>query len=256
MALKDASMDEAIWPLEKVASKNSGTLCNQVYERLREWLRTGKLKEGDLLPSEREIAQMFDVSRAPVREALKVLEFVGIVEIVRGKGAFIKKIAAESIIDTIDFVMMNPSHTMLELFEVRQAIEVQAAFLAAERWTDEDMEAIETALAAYARQSDSQSLSVEPSLDFHSAIITASHNHALVEINQFLRAWLLHLRTKYIYPSGGSERGLAEHTELVALIRSRNGAGAAEKMRTHMTIARNILARTVTETDAANARTF
>lgn len=236
--------DDMVQPLTKISVDDSSLLYKQIFNRIREWLRSGKLKEGDPLPSERELAQMFDVSRVPVREALKVLEFVGIVQQVRGKGVFVKKISANSIIETIDFVMMNPSHTMLELFEVRVGIEIQAAFLAAERRTEKDLAIINLALEATEKQIDGESLSADPALNFHSAIIVASHNSALIEINQFLAEWLRSMRMKYIYPSGRSEKGNIEHRELYELIKAQDRTGSAEMMRAHLMRARDIIART------------
>jgi len=246
--------DAAVQPLAKVDVDNSSALYKQIFDRIREWLRTGKLKEGEPLPSERELAQMFDVSRVPVREALKVLEFVGIVQQVRGKGVFVKKISANSIIDTIDFVMMNSSHTMLELFEVRQGIETQAALLAAERRTEQDLAVMASSLVDIEKQMDDEPLSADHSLDFHSAIIAASHNSALIEINQFLTEWLRYMRMKYIYPSVGNEKGRTEHRELFELIKAKDSLGAAEKMRAHLTRARDIIARAVAETESADVQ--
>ena len=234
-------LSEEVQPLEKIIANDSNALYNQIFGRIREWLRTGKLKEGDPLPSERELAQMFDVSRIPVREALKVLEFVGIVQHVRGKGVFIRKVTANNIIETIDFVMMNPAFTVQELFEVRMGIETQAAYLAAEKHTEADLAALYSALD----HASSEPASLDPPLDFHSAIIAASHNSALIEINRFLADWLRFLRAKYMYASVGSEQGKIEHKEIFELIKAGNGNAAMASMQVHLLRARNTIAGTV-----------
>lgn len=231
-------LNDEILPLEKVVANDSSALYNQIFARIRDLLRTGKLKEGDPLPSERELAQMFDVSRVPVREALKVLEFVGIVQHVRGKGVFIRKVTANNIIETIDFVMMNPAYTIQELFEVRMGIETQAAYLAAEKHTDEDLAALESALD----QASSEPVALDPPIDFHSAIIVASHNSALIEINKFLADWLRFLRAKYMYASVGSEQGKIEHREIFNYIKSGDSEAAMACMQAHLLRARNMIA--------------
>ncbi len=71
--------------LNKLMDKSSEVLYAQIVERIRVWIIKGYLKEGDTLPSERELAQMFDVSRMPVSQALKILEFLGVVQHIRGK---------------------------------------------------------------------------------------------------------------------------------------------------------------------------
>ncbi len=230
-------LDEGIQPLERDSFTDSGALSNQIFNRIKEWLRTGKLKEGDPLPSERELAQTFDVSRVPVREALKVLEFVGIVQHVRGKGVFIRKVSANNIIETVDFVMMNPAYTIRELFEVRMGIETQAAFLAALLRTDEDLALMLSALEEAYRAPTS----VEPFLGFHSAIIVASRNPALVEINKFLADWLRFLRAKYMYSPVGGEHGNAEHREIFELIKAGDSLGAMSRMQEHLMRARNMI---------------
>ena len=79
-------------PIDKIIDKSSNALYTQIVQQIRQWIKEGRLKEGDQLPSERELAQIFDVSRVPVREALKILEFLGAVQHIRGKGVFVKKI--------------------------------------------------------------------------------------------------------------------------------------------------------------------
>lgn len=242
-------LDDSIRPLDRFASSDDSVLSKQIYSRINEWLKSGRLKEGDPLPSERDLAQMFDVSRMPVREALKVLEFVGIVQHIRGKGVFVKKVSANNIIGTIDFVMMDHTHTIKELFEVREGIETHAAFLAAERRTDEDLATIADSLELLDLRSDPASFPVQPMMEFHSAVIAASHNSALVRINGFLSDWLRFLRTKYMLKTSVGRIGQAEHMKLYELIKARDSAGAAAMMREHLIKAREVVAREAASLD-------
>jgi len=231
-------MNTMIRPLDKVTSKKAGALYGQIFDRIREWIRIGKLKEGDLLPSERDLAAMFDVSRVPVREALKVLEFVGVVQHVHGKGVFVRKITVNNIIDNIDFVMMDPKHTIIDIFEVREGNEIHAAYLAAERWNDEDLRNIEASLEVMEKKNDKGELILEPSMDFHSAVIAASHNAALADINKFLTEWLIYFRKYYMYTPDAGEKGLHDHRELYELISKRDSIGASRKMMEHLSRAK------------------
>ncbi|MCE1195101.1 FadR family transcriptional regulator [bacterium] len=228
-----------VWPQEKIFLNEGEALYVSIFDRIREWLRTGRLAEGEPLPSERELARMFGVSRVPVREALRVLEFFGIVQHVRGKGLLVRKVSANDIIETVDFVMMNPAYTIRELFEVRMGMETQAACLAARRRDSDDLEAMKAAL----ERSSRQPLAVEPFLGFHSALIAASHNTALVEINSFLSDWLRHLRAKYMYSPVGGERGIADHRELFRAIEARDCPGAMACMQAHLLRAKAMIAR-------------
>ena len=151
-----------------------------------------------------------------------------------GKGVFVKKITVDNIIGNIDFVMMNPRHTALDLFEVRSGIEVQAAYLAAERRTEADIAAMSEALAATARELEGGSDAAKPSTDFHSAVVMASHNLAILEINQFLADWLGHLRQQFIKSTPTSDRGLRDHRAIFERIEAGDGAGAALQMQEHL----------------------
>ncbi len=200
-----------------------------------------------MLPSERELAEIFDVSRVPIREALKVLEFVGVVQNVHGKGVFVKKITANDIIDNIDVVMMNSNHALLDLFEVREGIEIQAVYLAAERRTDEDLATIEAALDEMGRKDDAGAGFMESTMDFHSAVIAASHNMALVDINRYLIDWLRYLRNQFMKGSRTSEQAVSDHRELFDLIKAKDSAAASQKMREHLARAKHVLEQAVRE---------
>jgi GntR family transcriptional repressor for pyruvate dehydrogenase complex len=128
------------------SNKAADALYAQIVGRIRQWVREGKLKEDELLPSERELAAVFNVSRVPVREALKTLEFLGVVQRVRGKGVAVKRVTINHVLSHIEFLLVDPLSTLQDLFEVREALEVQAAGLAAIRRTNKDIEEMDGAL--------------------------------------------------------------------------------------------------------------
>jgi GntR family transcriptional repressor for pyruvate dehydrogenase complex len=225
---------EATRPLDKTNQNKEVALYAQIFDRIRQWIRMGKIKEGEMLPSERELAEIFDVSRVPVREALKVLEFVGVVQNIRGKGVFVKKITVDNIVGNIDFVMMNPKHTALDLFEVRSGIEVQAAYLAAERRNDDDLAALSQALKFTEMINEGIDNVLNPSLDFHAAVIAASHNTAISEINQFLADWLSCIRQQFIQSTPLSDRGLKDHQAIYERIKDKDAIGASLLMQEHL----------------------
>jgi GntR family transcriptional regulator, transcriptional repressor for pyruvate dehydrogenase complex len=164
----------------------STALYAQIVARIRQWVKEGNLKEGDLLPSERELADVFDVSRVPVREALKTLEFLGVVQHIRGKGVIVKRITLNHVLNNIEFLMFDPLSTLHDLFEVRESIEVQAAGLAAVRRTKEDLDEMENALIETELQILRDRDINDASLRFHTALITAAHNNISLKINELL----------------------------------------------------------------------
>jgi GntR family transcriptional regulator, transcriptional repressor for pyruvate dehydrogenase complex len=233
--------------LDRSATTEGTALSSQIFRRIRQWIREGKLKEGDLLPSERELALLFDVSRVPIREALKVLEFTGVAQHVRGKGVFIKKIDVNNLISNIDFVLMDRSHTLLDLFEAREGIEIQAASLAALRWDEADMNLMEAAIATMERRLREGSSIIETSMSFHTAVIAASHNRAIWEINAYLSDWLRAGRETIYRRTTLHEEGLRNHKDILEKIRLRDSDGAAASMKEHLLRSRRLIEESVTE---------
>lgn len=251
---------DEIKPLDRSAFSGGKALYSQIFHQIRQWIREGKIVEGDMLPSERDLAQMFDVSRVPVREALKILEFTGVAEHVRGKGVFVKKISINNLISNIDFVLMDSAHTLLDLFEAREGIEIQAASLAAQRWNDADMAAMEAAITSMERNLNTGRNILDTSMSFHTAVLAASHNKAIWEINQYLSDWLRLAREEIYKQMPVHQEGLNNHKEILERIRQRDGEGAASKMKEHLVRSKTIirqgieLARKAAETEAAGGK--
>ena len=84
-------------------SQEAEPLYSQIVGHIRNWIRSGRFREGDALPSERELAATFNVSRVPVREALKILEFLGVVHYVRGRGVRVKKMRISDLLGNLEF---------------------------------------------------------------------------------------------------------------------------------------------------------
>jgi Transcriptional regulators len=225
-------------PLEKVIDNSSEALYKQIVQRIRTWILDGQLKEGDPLPSERELAQIFDVSRIPVREALKILDFMGAVEHVRGKGVFVRKINMSHFINNIDFLLKDPMHTILDLFEAREAIELQAVRLAVHRRTEDDISAMETHIIEMERNIIMGRDVSDTSMNFHTAVIAASHNIVLIKINEFLADLLRFSRKQSLCDPRRHEVSLGFHKQILAKIKGKDVEGAVSIMMEHLSIAK------------------
>jgi GntR family transcriptional repressor for pyruvate dehydrogenase complex len=232
---------QRIQPLDRLTDKASDSLYMQIVDRIRQWLREGKLKEGDLLPSERDLAQMFDVSRVPVREALKVLEFLGAVQHVRGRGVFLKNIKMDDVLNQIDFMIVDPTHALADLFEAREAIECQATYLAAQRRTTEDILALDGIMIEMEKHIALGNLITESSMKFHTAVVAASHNMVLIKVNEFLADLLRYSRQRSLSYFGRHQTVVKHHAEVLARIKAEDPAGAATAMREHLADAKRLL---------------
>jgi len=232
-----------IEPLERVSSDPEEALYGQVIARLRTWIQEGRFKEGDFLPSERELATMFGVSRVPIREALKILEFTGIAEQIRGRGVRLRKITANRLISNIDFALIASDHTLKDLFEAREAIEIKAATLAAERWTQEDLRAMEAAVDEVDEVQRSGGDLLDTSMSFHTALIAAAHNLAISEVNLYLSDWLRVARQQVFRTTPIHDSGLHDHRAILERVKARDSEGAAARMKEHLDKTWEVLAQ-------------
>ncbi|MDF2874654.1 MAG: GntR domain protein [Sporomusa sp.] len=229
----------------EIMDKSSDNLYMQIVEDIRNAIRKGQLQDGHLLPSERELAQFYDVSRVPVREALKVLEFLGVVRHIRGKGVFVKKIRMQQVLDHFDFMIMDPVHGLLDLFEAREAIELQAVRLAAQRRSAADMEAMEAAIVemqlniALGKEVDAASIK------FHTAIVDATHNQVIQKINEYLSDMLSVSRQYSLKDRIRHEVALGYHRRIQEKIVAQDVDGAVEAMREHLEQARQVILKQV-----------
>lgn len=175
-----------------------------IIKKIKKSVEQGELKPGDQLPSERDLSKRLSVSRSAVREAISVLESSGIVERLHGVGVFLKKNTQDEILDRINTIINKgfSRNNLIELIEVRQGIEVQAAFLAATRRTEEDVKLIKNAFLSLKVASLNKQAAVEEDFEFHLSVVKASHNNMLLEVfkifnNKFLES-IKQIRSKDI----------------------------------------------------------
>lgn len=230
-----------ITPLNRSEGKDFDALYVQIVERIRQWILQGDLKDGDLIPSERELAQMFDVSRVPVREALKVLEFLGAVKHVRGKGVYVRKIGIDHVLSNIDFLMADPTHLLNDLYEARQGLECEAAMLAAERRTENDLLLIESQIMEMEKVMVLGGDVGEASVRFHTAVIAASQNSMLIRINEMLVDLLRFSRSRSLQQPTRYANVLRDHRFILEKIKQRDGEGAAKALRDHLEAAKHVI---------------
>ncbi|SDF02779.1 FadR/GntR family transcriptional regulator [Sporomusa acidovorans] len=220
--------------LNKISEKNSEVLYGQVVERIRTWIMKGYFKEGEALPSERELAQLFNVSRMPVSQALKILEFLGVVQQIRGKGVCVQQIDISRLLNNIGFLVLDPQSGLKDLLEAREAIEIQAVRLAARRRTEKDLDIMEDALLEMERNITLKKDVTNASIRFHSAIIAASGNDVISKINEFLMALLRFSRQKSLREASRQDIALQGHKQIFRAIKEKNEDTAVRVMMEHL----------------------
>lgn len=158
-----------------------------IVDQIKECFLNGELQPGEKLPTERELASRFKVSRTSVREALRKLEIERFIEIRQGSGSFIKALENHTLGEELSTAVTKTEKKILyEMLELRQAIEVECAFLAARRATSEDLERISTALEMMDRVKNDVELGIQADVSFHMNIALASHNSIFLQLFQTL----------------------------------------------------------------------
>lgn len=224
--------------IDRVKIQGSDGLYRKIVEDIKGLVVEGKLKAGEKLPSERELAEQFGVSRVPVREALKTLEFMGIVQYVRGDGVYVRTVNTHDLLQHVEFAVQDNAEdvyrTLEELFEVREAIEIKASQLAAVRRTEQDLEILQDAVLDMERDVQIGRNHKQSSMDFHTGIIKASKNKILCRINEALLDlhWLS--RQKSAETGGRGPIALDFHRKLLQAIHDKDADTAGELMQEHL----------------------
>ncbi len=153
----------------------------QVIEQIKEMVSNGTLKRGDKLPSERELSVQLGVSRASIREALRALEVIGLLDCRQGEGNFIKENFGDSLFEPLSIMFMLNKSEPQEVFELRTIIEVETAALAAKLITEEELKELKQLIDMMKNCEDEDQQS-KLDKDFHYNIAKASKNFLILTI--------------------------------------------------------------------------
>jgi GntR family transcriptional regulator, transcriptional repressor for pyruvate dehydrogenase complex len=217
-----------------IAPIKSTRIYQEIVRQVKGMIAEGRLKSGDQLPPERDLAEKFVVSRTSVREALRALESLGLVEIRPGEGTFVREVSVESLIEPLALVMLSQREALGELFEARQLIEPALAALAARRATPEDVQEMERILEAQAKEVAAGRTGLEQDAQFHSAIGAAAHNRAITRIAHAVMDLLRQSREDSLNTPGRPDRSHNDHRRLLAAIRGRDENAARQAMIDHL----------------------
>lgn len=162
--------------------KKQKRIYETIIQRIKEAITDGKLSPGDKLPSERAMAEMFDVSRTSVKEAVTVLEASGIITVRPGVGMFIREDPLDDLLDKFYRILDESSADFFDLLELRQAIEGDAAYLAAKRMTSEEGEKLTELYNELLTMEKQGEAALKEDIAFHYFIVQTSKNQLMVEV--------------------------------------------------------------------------
>lgn len=212
-------------------------LTEHLVRRMKNWVVRGLVKPGERLPPERELAAMLSVSRASVRQALKVLQVMGVLDPRRGSGNYLTKDAESILRQPTDLLIPLRGLSFGELFEARRAIESEAAACAALRRSAADLERLRRELEHLRNNLLNPVAYFRHDVAFHRAIALASGNSVF--------AWFLELVSKVLREAwiaktkeGRQAETFADHEAIFAAIEARNPDAAREALLSHLVLAK------------------
>ncbi len=196
--------------------------------RLADLIRKGSLKPGDRLPAERGLAEKMQVSRATLREALRVMQLRGIIVSKQGAGNYIASGAAEDLALALDHLALQ------DIFELRLLIEPSIAALAAQRATSNDISKLESILLKQEEQLAQKKSMADSDTAFHATLAEATHNGALVEIGATLMQVIAPSRNKNLQTPQRARLSLASHRAIAGAVAERDSHRAQREMEEHL----------------------
>ncbi|HTJ68561.1 MAG TPA: FadR/GntR family transcriptional regulator [Actinospica sp.] len=219
--------------MSELAGIRRGSLCDEVIAQLREQIASGTWPIGERIPPESELVERLQVGRGTVREAIKALAHIGLLEVRQGDGTYVK--SRSELGGVLRRRMLNV--TDIHVHEVRRALEVEGARLAAKRRTDEDLAAMTAALderdvqaksaKELGRYDESWGVPwVEADVRFHQAVVAASHNPMLIEMYLEMNAELSASLLSFAEQEDHEPFLVRGHRTLVDAIRARDEQGA------------------------------
>lgn len=209
----------------------------EIVEQIKASIISSQLPPGERLPTEREMAEQFKVSRITVRDALRVLESQGLVAIKvgAGGGAFVAKPSIGPVSELMTDMLRRNKASIHELVEARMIIETSIAGLAAERATAEDLGAMEQAIAeARSGYAAGDPHFTPHSVEFHVALAHAAKNDFLLFTVNSFRSLFYEVLEELIPAPDMSERAIEDHQKILDALKGRQANRARELMREHL----------------------
>lgn len=199
-------------------------VTNDAIDQIKSMIMRGELKPGDRLPPEKELAERLGLSRSSLREAVKALNVLHLVDVRRGDGTYVTSLEPKLLLDAISFISeIQEDSSVVEIFEVRRILESQAAGLAARRAKAADIQALRKESAEIAMHSSNPELLLEHDVRFHQMISELSGNQYLSSLINGLTPKTVRARVwRVLTQEGIVGRTLKEHSLIIDAIETRD----------------------------------
>ena len=224
-------MSSAIKPEFEVVRRN------RIYEEVAkqiERLILKKLHPGDRLPSERDLAEMLGVSRGSIRDAIRSLELLGLVEPRQGTGTIVREISADALVTPFANALKRRKELVTELLDFRKMLEPSLAARAATHASPEELIEMEEILQRQEEKQRHGDPAVAEDTEFHYSVALASDNSVVLNVIDILMDLLRDTRARSLQVEGRPQKSLTGHRRILAAIKRHDGDGAKAAMRRHL----------------------
>ena len=211
-------------------------LAEQVYEELVDMIVGEKYKPGNRLPSEMVLCERFSVSRNTLRAALNKLHVLGLTETQQGGGTYVKEVDSDVYLNFVMPALLTSNVNLLEAMEFRRGIEVEAARLAAENASDEDVQELQKYLEGCKENLDSMPSFENANSDFHFAIAKASKSKMFMRMEAIIHQMTSTVMQEYLSKQGADIDSTFYHEMVMRCIIERKPDEAAYFMDRHMQV--------------------
>jgi GntR family transcriptional repressor for pyruvate dehydrogenase complex len=208
-------------------------LSDKVAEMMRATIIDRQLAPGTALPSERELGEQFGVSRTVIREAVRALAAKGIVEVRTGSGLRVASVDEATALESLTWYIRGGQIEYPDVHDVRSAIEVEMAGLAAERRTDEQLRALQDAHKHFQSVLDDVEAATLADLEFHGLIARATQNELFSALLGSIGGTLIDVRRETL-AVGSGKKTVAAHAKILAAIKQGDADAARDAMREHL----------------------
>lgn len=209
-------------------------LPEQICTRFLSLIEDGVLRPGDRLPPERELAATMQVSRPSLREALRALSMMNVIEMRQGAGTFVTSLEPALLVEHLDFVFSLDDSTFLQLFEARRILEPGIAAVAAQRITEAEIAGLQACLARGRKQVEHREAFVRADLELHQLVASAAGNPILSRFMSVLGRLGIASRRRTVEIAGVATQVVGDHEIIVAALSIRDPEAAYQAMLQHL----------------------
>jgi GntR family transcriptional repressor for pyruvate dehydrogenase complex len=216
-------------------SVSKQSIPDSVSKQIQQLIAKRKLKAGDKLPSQRDLAEQLGVGRPAIREALKRLEAMGIVKVQHGKSSTIEKVDLSTIMGNVSNLLELAPIDVLQLLEAKEIVEFKCSELASQRATEKDLIEMKGYLEEMEKNKKNPKVHAEADYLFHFTIVKAAGNPFIIEIMKVLGKMIEKAIEETAIEDDliGRERAMRYHRSLYRAIRQKDGKKAAEVLHKH-----------------------